>query len=416
MMIHPTEPAGLRPLAQFDGARSAAVPQDRLRAIRRGAQALRERMLDAPPVRFARSFNLLRITYPAWFAFTGVYSQQLLKPHMIHLLARTTVIQYDDFEGCLRTLLFTPADFEAGTETPYFKRLSEQTPRFLHKLIAPVYQTVPQALASCGLQPRQVDFITYDHLHTQDVRRWLGSAGTPGLLPKARLLVHRQELASVQGLLPSQAQWYCPHGLDGVAAERIMAFDGSIQLGPGVALVHTPGHTEGNHSLVYRSADGLRVSSENGVSADSWAPLQSRHNGIRRYAQATGSEVILNGNTQEGSNDQYLSMVLEKTLAGTGRARLQQRGAVQRMLTALAVSRRADQPPLWRNAVRLTHDRLKRRRYSPNWSASAFMRWLTWASIAIGRPHSRCVSPGHLLVASSPILLPRPATGEAKSR
>ena len=257
-MIHPTEPAGLRPLAQFDGARSAAVPQDRLRAIRRGAQALRERMLDAPPVRFARSFNLLRITYPAWFAFTGVYSQQLLKPHMIHLLARTTVIQYDDFEGCLRTLLFTPADFEAGTETPYFKRLSEQTPRFLHKLIAPVYQTVPQALASCGLQPRQVDFITYDHLHTQDVRRWLGSAGTPGLLPKARLLVHRQELASVQGLLPSQAQWYCPHGLDGVAAERIMAFDGSIQLGPGVALVHTPGHTEGNHSLVYRSADGLR--------------------------------------------------------------------------------------------------------------------------------------------------------------
>ena len=316
-MIHPTEPTGLRPLAQFEGARSAAVPQDRLRAIRRGAQALRERMLDAPPVRFARSFNLLRIPYPAWFAFTGVYSQQLLKPHMIHLLARTTVIQYDDFEGCLRTLLFTPADFEAGTETPYFKRLSEQTPRFLHKLIAPVYQTVPQALASCGLQPRQVDFITYDHLHTQDVRRWLGSAGTPGLLPKARLLVHRQELASVQGLLPSQAQWYCPHGLDGVAAERIMAFDGSIQLGPGVALVHTPGHTEGNHSLVYRSADGLRVSSENGVSADSWAPLQSRHNGIRRYAQATGSEVILNGNTQEGSNDQYLSMVLEKTLAGT---------------------------------------------------------------------------------------------------
>ena len=26
---------------------------------------------------------------------------------------------------------------------------------------------------------------------------------------------------------------------------------------------------------------------------------------------------MLNGNTQEGSNDQYLSMVLEKTIAGT---------------------------------------------------------------------------------------------------
>ena len=32
------------------------------------------------------------------------------------------------------------------------------------------------------------------------------------------------------------------------------------------------------------------------------------------------------------------------------------------------------------------------------------------------RPHSRAVSPGHLFVASMPILPPRPLTGEAKSR
>ncbi len=301
-------------LNHFNGARDTPMPQDRLRAIRHGAEALREQLLDDPPVHFARSFDLLRIPYPAWFAFTGVYSQQLLKPHMVHLLARMAVVQYDDFEGRLRTLLFTPADFEAGNETPYFKRLAEKTPKFLHKAIAPVCNTVPQALARCGISPAQVDYITYDHLHTQDLRRWLG---TPGLLPNARLLVHRQELASVRGLLPVQAEWYCPHGLDGIAAERIVPFDGSIQLGHGLALVHTPGHTEGNHSLVYRTGDGLRVSSENGVSADSWAPLSSRHDGIRRYAKATGAEVILNGNTQEGSTDQYLSMVLEKTLAGT---------------------------------------------------------------------------------------------------
>ncbi|MFV0676775.1 hypothetical protein [Variovorax sp. tm] len=319
-MTRDPEPSGFAQLADFDGARDAAMPQDRLRAIRRAAEGLRERLLDAPPVRFTRSFDLLRIPYPAWFAFTGVYSQQLLKPHMVHLLARTVVVQYDDFEGRLRTLLFTPADFEAGNETPYFKRLAEQTPKFLHKAIAPVYRTVPQALASCGIAPEQVDYITYDHLHTQDLRRWLGSGATPGLLPNARLLVHRQELASVQGLIPVQAEWYCPHGLDGIPAERIVAFDGSIQLGRGLALVHTPGHTEGNHSLVYRTGDGLRVSSENGVAADSWTPLQSRHNGIRRYAQATGAEVILNGNTQESSNDQYLSMVLEKTLAGSSAA------------------------------------------------------------------------------------------------
>ena len=46
----------------------------------------------------------------------------------------------------------------------------------------------------------------------------------------------------------------------------------------------------------------------------------------------------------------------------------------------------------------------------------ASTRCSTSASIAIVRPHSRAVSPGHLLVASSPILPPRPLTGEAKSR
>jgi hypothetical protein len=310
------EPDGLRTIADFDGARDAAVPQDRLRQLRRCGQQFRERMLAAPPVRYARSFDLLRVPYPAWYAFTGVYSQQLLKPHMVHLLARVVLIQYDDFEGRLRHLLFTPADYETGSETPYFKRLAAQTPSFLHGTIAPMYSTVPQALQSIGVAPERIDFISYDHLHTQNLRRWLGNAMSRGMFPNARLLAHRQEVASMQGLLPTQADWYCPQGLDGVPAGRIVTFDGSVQLGPGVALVHTPGHTEGNHSLVYRADDGLRVSSENGVSSDSWAPERSRHNGIRRYAKATGAEVILNGNTQESSNAQYLSMVLEKTIAG----------------------------------------------------------------------------------------------------
>src|SRR4051812_15263735 len=43
----------------------------------------------------------------------------------------------------------------------------------------------------------------------------------------------------------------------------------------------------------------------------------------------------------------------------------------------------------------------------------ASIRCLTATSMTIGRPHSRLVSPGHLLVASMPILLPRLATGDA---
>ena len=52
----------------------------------------------------------------------------------------------------------------------------------------------------------------------------------------------------------------------------------------------------------------------------------------------------------------------------------------------------------------------------PSASHIASTRRRTRSSIAMGRPHSRDVSPGHLLVASRPSLDPRPDTGEAKSR
>lgn len=43
-------------------------------------------------------------------------------------------------------------------------------------------------------------------------------------------------------------------------------------------------------------------------------------------------------------------------------------------------------------------------------------RFFTSSLMTMGVPHSRLVSPGHLLVASMPILLPSPLMGEAKSR
>ena len=48
--------------------------------------------------------------------------------------------------------------------------------------------------------------------------------------------------------------------------------------------------------------------------------------------------------------------------------------------------------------------------------STASMRRVTSSGMVMVRPHSRLVSPGHLLVASRPILPPRPLTGEAKSR
>lgn len=307
-------PAGMQALTDFDGARAAPSPQDRLREVRRRAQALRERMVSEPPVLCWRSFDLIRAPYPFYYAYSGVYADRGFKFPLVHLLNRLFVVQYRDHGGAMRTLLLSPTDHAANRETPFFKRLAARVPASLQGLLAPQYHTIDSALAACGLRPEDIDYISYDHLHTQDVRRWL--AGPSPYFPNAKLLVHRQEWASTLALLPIQADWYCPQGIEGIPAERVVCFEGSVDLGPGIALVHTPGHTEGNHSLAARVPDGIRVTSENGVGADAYEPRHSRINGVRRHALATGAEVILNGNTLEGSNDQYISMVLEKTLAG----------------------------------------------------------------------------------------------------
>ena len=44
-----------------------------------------------------------------------------------------------------------------------------------------------------NLRPEDIDYIAYDHLHTQDLRGWLGSHGAPGYFPRARLLVSRRD-------------------------------------------------------------------------------------------------------------------------------------------------------------------------------------------------------------------------------
>lgn len=87
-------------------------------------------------------------------------------------------------------------------------------------MVAPITRDVTQALAEVGLAPEDIDYISYDHLHTQDVRQWLGTTADttdrPAYFPNAKLLVHEKEWLSATALLPVQAEWYCPNGIDGV--------------------------------------------------------------------------------------------------------------------------------------------------------------------------------------------------------
>lgn len=303
-------------IPHFDGTRDDLRPLRRVEAVRAAAQDFRHDMLTRPRVRFYKSFELVRVPYPSKFAYLNAFA---LPTPFVHLCNRLFVIQFDSAEG-LKTLLVGPSDWEHQRETPFFAQLDAKAGPFagaMDRLVLRRTATVLDCLASIGLRPEDVDYLTYDHLHTQNVTRWLGGNGHAAIFPNAKLLVMREEWESAQALIPWQNQWYCPQGTAGVPAERLELLDDSVFLGDGsVALVRTKGHTEGNHSIVAHTDQGLLVTSENGVSLDSWAPRHSRTPGLAAYARQTGAEIIINGNTQEYVVDQYISMVLEKTVAG----------------------------------------------------------------------------------------------------
>lgn len=304
-------------ITHFHGSRSAPGQQARVEDTRAAAEAFRKYMLGGPKVRYFQSFDLVCVPYPSRYGLRNAFSRERLVEY-VHIQNRLFVIQFDTADG-IKTLLVSPSDHERNGETPFFRRLQDDTPGFVQRLIVKRQDTVPGIIARIGLKPEDIDYITYDHLHTQDVRRWLGTDLEPALFPNARLIVHHREWASALDLNPYQADWYCPNGISSIPMEKVIQFDGDIMLGDGVALIHTPGHTDGNHSIVVHTDEGLWVTSENGISVDAYAPLLSKAAGVANYARAIGTEVIINGNTLENSIDQYISMVQEKTIAGPSR-------------------------------------------------------------------------------------------------
>jgi glyoxylase-like metal-dependent hydrolase (beta-lactamase superfamily II) len=308
-------------LHELDEAWRAPSAGERLDRIRRAAPRLRERILASGRTVAVRTFDLALLPYPTAFAFAGAARSPV--PY-IFMTNRMNVVQFATDSGP-RTLLFNPTDVRRAAETPFFAEIRGRLGRFNEalgaRLAARLERPSPaEHLASVGLRPEDVDYIAFDHMHTQDVRGWLGASGTRAVFPRARLLIWRPELDIFRALHPLQRPWYLPDGVRGVPAERIVACDGDVLLGKGVALVRTPGHTAGNWSLVISTDNGVWSVSENGVAADSYAPSASRIPGLRRYAERQGVEVVLNANTLEGRNDQYTSMVLEKALVDRSRA------------------------------------------------------------------------------------------------
>jgi hypothetical protein len=304
-------PSDLTKLSELDDAWAVRGAGARLEAVRRAGRKLRDRILAGGAVRSVRTADIATFPYPVKFGLQGVASSPL--PYLF-MRNRVHLVQVA-LGGRTISILVNPSDAERSAKAPYFARLEERFGKLARTLLARVSPPLSATLAAWGIAPEAIDYVTFDHLHVQDVRGLL--AGPRPYLPNARLLAQRAELDTLAALHPLQTDWYIPECLAGVPADRIVALEGDYTLGGGFALVRTPGHTIGNHTLVVVTDRGAWTISENGISVDAYAPGTSRLGGVARHARDTGAEVILNANTREHSLDQYTSMILEKTLADT---------------------------------------------------------------------------------------------------
>jgi hypothetical protein len=280
--------------------------------VRAAAERLRDRFAAGPRAVSVRTLPIVLSPYPTRYAFWGA---ALTVAPFVVFTHRCLVVQFLQ-AGALKTLLFNPTDVAGARSTPYFARLASRVPARLQRIVAPEFRPLPEQLAAIGLRVEDIDYVAYDHLHVQDLRPILGTADgrVPARVPRATLLVPRTEWDDWDDLHPMQRAWFVADGKRGVDTARVAFTAGDLSLGDGVMLVRTPGHTSGNQTLFVNTDSGVWGVSENGTCADNWTPVDSRIPGLRSFCRKQDVDVVLNANTPERGADQYISMVLERTV------------------------------------------------------------------------------------------------------
>lgn len=316
-----TQAHGLVRTTNFDEARRNTHSGSSLVAIRKAVPAYKDAIKASGRPTRVRTCPLQSLPYPTQFGF---FRARTPTTPFLTITNRMLVVQWSD-AGRTKTLLWGPSDAELGVGTPFFAKLSKRAPSFLQSALYPSLGTVLSHLAALGIDPTEVDFLAFDHLHTQDIRRLVGTTrpqadispgrSVPAWFPNAKMIVQRAELELMRDLHPLQAPWYQARTYDDVRPEAYLIVDGDYRVGPGVALLATPGHTPGNQSLVLHTATGLWTSSENVIAAECLTPEHSTIPGLTAWTRESGEELVMNGNTLETRAEQYNSTVLEKLVA-----------------------------------------------------------------------------------------------------
>lgn len=307
----------IRYVHDLDDAWAVGSAGPRLRAVRQAAERLGDDLRSEAKVVAVRTLPLTTLIYPTKYAFNRAVP--LPWPYVI-MTHRSLLVQVRA-EGEIKNVLFNPTDHEAARETPFFRKIIDRTGDWAAEKMRVVYEPIEAQLAVHGIAPEDVDVIAFDHFHTQDVRPLLGSRVPDAMgrtlsarFPNAYLLAPAKEWADWDDLHPMQRAWFVADGKKGVPEDRVVLTYGDLRLGDGCLLLRTPGHTSGNQTIFVHAERGVFGCSENGTSADNWAPYESRIPGLKQHARYYEVDVVLNSNTPETGADQYTSMILEKSI------------------------------------------------------------------------------------------------------
>ena len=140
---------------------------DRPTALREAGGAFRRRFSEQGEVRAIRTVDLVSAAYPVAYAFHG--AARAVNPYL-NILNRLVVIQFEDFAGAARTLVWEPTIPEGSAEAPFYAQLLAASARGGQPFAKIEFNTLQSALASVGLRRDDVDYLSFDHLHVQDVR------------------------------------------------------------------------------------------------------------------------------------------------------------------------------------------------------------------------------------------------------
>ena len=150
---------------------------------------------------------------------------------------------------------------------------------YIERMFEPRRTPIAEELARYGLETTDVNLLVNSHLH-------FDHCGNNRLFPGAEIFVQSNELSVARLPRYTVAEWF---DYDGAP---INAVSGDLEIGAGITLLASPGHTPGHQSVLVETVGGnILIAAQAAYNADEYQrggdPVEQAHEGLKeQYLQS----------------------------------------------------------------------------------------------------------------------------------